>query len=231
MVVPNKRSTVPVAPRNPRAQWLHDFNNVLAAIRLQAVLARIHADGLSPDVIEALEEIEKGCERATELLGKLPDGAVDVPAAGERGSSALTSGSGRLTANGRHGSILLMDDNESLQVSLFKILSGLGYEVAVASGGTDCVERLRELQADGKRVDVCILDLKVPGGMGGVETLARLREIDPQLKAVASTGFSEGDVIVNFQRYGFQAALNKPFRIQQLVDLLDQLIEAPAYTS
>jgi len=225
MVIPNKRSTVPVTPRDSRAQWLHDFNNVLAAIRLQAVLGRIHADGAVPDVLEALEEIEKNCERATQLLEKMPDGSSGMAVTAERGASSPGAGNGRLSANGRHGSILLMDDNESLQVSLFKILSGLGYEVTVSSGGIDCVQRMRELYADGKRVEVCILDLKVPGGMGGVETLARLREIDPQLKAVASTGFSEGDVIVNFQRYGFQATLNKPFRIQQLVDLLDQLIE------
>jgi CheY-like chemotaxis protein len=235
MIINNCNSSL-VAKRDSRTQWLHDFNNVLAAIRLQTVLGRIYAGNASPDLLEVLEEIEKGCERAVELLEKLPESvggngvfpdktaaAIGGVGNGPSGPSLVT-GHNRLAASGRHGCILLMDDNESLQVSLYKILSGLGYEVETSSSGAECVERLRELHAGGKKVDVGILDLKVPGGIGGVETLARLREIDPQLKAVASTGFSEGDIVANYRRYGFQAALCKPFRIQELVDLLDQLI-------
>ena len=68
----------------------------------------------------------------------------------------------------------------------------------------------------GKPFDIVIMDLTIPGGMGGEEAIKYLREIDPEIKAIVSTGYSNNPVISNFSDYGFSGRLEKPFKVSTL---------------
>ena len=75
--------------------------------------------------------------------------------------------------------------------------------------------------------DAVVLDLTIPGGMGGRQTLSELLAIDPQVKAIVASGYTTDPVLVNFEHYGFCGGIAKPYRAQQLYEVLRQVIEAP----
>ncbi len=76
----------------------------------------------------------------------------------------------------------------------------------------------------GKPFDVVILDLTIRGGMGGVDTVQKLREIDPDVKAVVSSGYSDDDAVSEYQKHGFRAFLKKPYDLEELRTILDTLL-------
>ncbi len=94
-----------------------------------------------------------------------------------------------------HGRILLMDDEEMVRKIAGWMLNKLGYEVEYAENGTELIEKYRAEFIDGRKFDAVIVDLTVPGGMGGEEAIKRLIEIDPSIKAIASSGYSNNPVI------------------------------------
>jgi PAS domain S-box-containing protein len=114
------------------------------------------------------------------------------------------------------GSILIMDDEESLRDVAAQILQHLGYNVEVANDGNGAVQKFKAARESPIPFDIVILDLTVPGGMGGKETIQRLREIDPQVKAIVSSGYSQDTVMSDFKKYGFAGVVPKPYRIDEL---------------
>lgn len=126
------------------------------------------------------------------------------------------------------GRILLMDDDQSLQHAMRRLLERLGYEVDLARDGAELVERYASVYASGTPYDLVVMDVTVPGGMGGKRTVLRLREIDPQARAVVSTGYVADPVLTNYRDYGFRAAILKPCRTQELAQVLRQAMTEPA---
>jgi len=92
----------------------------------------------------------------------------------------------------------------------------LGHEAETAPDGEAALKLYRDAMEAGRPFDVVILDLTVKGGMGGEETLARLREIDPAVKAVVSSGYTSSAVQASYRDHGFLAALGKPYEIESL---------------
>ncbi len=86
------------------------------------------------------------------------------------------------------------------------------------------MERYRELHQGGKTLDAVIMDLTIPGGMGGKDAVQAILEINPQAKAIASSGYSSDPVMCNFREYGFSGAISKPFRMETLAQLLTEVI-------
>ncbi|MFZ5478438.1 MAG: response regulator, partial [Myxococcota bacterium] len=74
--------------------------------------------------------------------------------------------------------------------------------------------------------DVVIMDLVVPGGLGGRDAIARLREIDPDVRAIVSSGFAHDPVMSSFRRHGFDAVLTKPYGLEDLLRTLDDVLRA-----
>ena len=89
-------------------------------------------------------------------------------------------------------------------------MSQLGYEVQTARDGAEAIVVYEQAMAGGKRFDVVLLDLTVSGGMGGIETAARLKEMDPSAKLIVSSGYSDAPVMSDFGNYGFDAVITKP---------------------
>jgi signal transduction histidine kinase/CheY-like chemotaxis protein len=122
------------------------------------------------------------------------------------------------------GKILVMDDEEMVREVLGRLLASLGYEAEFARDGGEAIAIFGQAHGSGQAFAGVILDLTVPGGMGGKETLARLLEIDPQVKAVVSSGYSDDPIMADFQKYGFSGVIAKPYRISELGKILNQVI-------
>ncbi len=111
------------------------------------------------------------------------------------------------------GKVLIMDDEAMVREVLGRMLSRLGYEVDFASDGSQAIEKFVRAQAEGRPFTAVILDLTVPGGMGGKDAIKELLKIDPQVKAIVSSGYSEDPIMADFKKYGFSEVIAKPYRV------------------
>ncbi len=116
--------------------------------------------------------------------------------------------------------ILVMDDEEMVRRVAAGMLAILGYEAAVAEDGAAAVALYREARESGAPFDAVVMDLTVPGGMGGKEAVRILREIDPDVRAVVSSGYSHDPVMSEYERFGFSAIVLKPYTAAQLGEAL-----------
>ena len=123
------------------------------------------------------------------------------------------------------GRVLVMDDEEVVRNVTTRMLRTLGYEAELATDGGECLERFRTAKAEGRPFDAVILDLTVPGGMGGEDTIKVLRSIDPDVRAVVSSGYSDGPIVSTFRRYGFRGVLTKPYDMSKLSQVLREVQE------
>ena len=114
------------------------------------------------------------------------------------------------------GRVLLMDDERAIQRIGARMLAHLGYEVVVACDGEEALARFAAARDGAAPFSAVIMDLTIPGAMGGVSAMAGVRELDPQVWAIASSGYSNDPVMAQFADYGFDAVLAKPYTIQQL---------------
>ena len=121
--------------------------------------------------------------------------------------------------------VLVMEDEESVREIAKEILAHLGCDVVLAKDGEEAVETYRQLMATGKAVDFVILDLTIPGGMGGKEAIQRLLEIDPQVKAIVASGYSNDPVMANYSDYGFKGVISKPFLISELSEVIHKVLD------
>lgn len=124
-----------------------------------------------------------------------------------------------------HGSgrVLVVDDEQSVRRLAGAILSRLGYEVEVATEGSEAIEMYRAAMAASAPYTVVVLDLTIPGGLGGLETLERLLKLDPHVKAVVSSGYSTDPVMANYQAHGFLGRLSKPFVVSEFSQVMKEV--------
>jgi PAS domain S-box-containing protein len=125
------------------------------------------------------------------------------------------------------GSILVMDDDEIIRDMLHNVLSEAGYKTELAADGTEAIEKYIKAKQSGEQFDAVIIDLIIPGGMGGKETINKLIKIDPNVKAIASSGYTNNALMAHFKRYGFSGVITKPYTITQLEKTLSDVISPP----
>ncbi len=121
------------------------------------------------------------------------------------------------------GTVLIMDDNIVLQKTLSKMCQKIGYKTLTANDGKSCLETYKKDLMGKKEIDMVIIDLLIPGGMGGEETIKRLVEIDPNVKAIVSSGFSNDDIMADPSSHGFKAILKKPYTLDELKKVLAEV--------
>ena len=122
------------------------------------------------------------------------------------------------------GRILLMDDDDIIRRVVAELLKNLKYEVETAKDGTVAIARYKEAIKSNNLFDAVIMDLTIPHGMGGKEAIQKLLEIDPNTRAIVSSGFSDDPVMSDFKKYGFNDALTKPFEIDDLDEKLQSML-------
>ncbi|MCP5068542.1 MAG: PAS domain S-box protein [bacterium] len=118
------------------------------------------------------------------------------------------------------GRALVMDDAPFVRAFVARALDLLGFQVELAAAGEEAVEMFAEAHGTGRPFDIVILDLTVPGGMGGAAALAGLRTIDPHVCAIASSGYSASPVMAKPDEHGFAGVIAKPYTIAQLDEVL-----------
>jgi len=124
------------------------------------------------------------------------------------------------------GKILVMDDEELIRNVSTAMLKQLGYEAHAANDGKEVIALYLQAKKDGQPFDLVIMDLTVPGGMGGKEAIAHLRQLDPTIKAVVSSGYANDPIMANFREYGFCGVAPKPFSLQDLSKLLQMILNS-----
>jgi PAS domain S-box-containing protein len=128
---------------------------------------------------------------------------------------------------GRHGRVLVMDDDRAVLDVAQAALVHLGYQADVATDGAEAIAAYARAQREGRPVDIVILDLTVPGGMGGRETIVHLRRLNPAIRAIVASGYSNDPVMADHRAFGFQAAVEKPYDIDALGAALAQVLDGP----
>lgn len=118
-----------------------------------------------------------------------------------------------------HGSALIMDDDPHVQSVLGKMLAKIGFKVDHASSSEETIQLFRT----GTYL-IVFMDLTIPGDMGGKDILLKLMEINPKVKAIVSSGYSDDDVMSNYTKYGFIGALKKPYTFEELLQLLQKIL-------
>jgi CheY-like chemotaxis protein len=119
---------------------------------------------------------------------------------------------------------LVMDDEEMVREVIGRMLDHLGYEADFASDGSQAIEEFARAKEAGRPFVAVILDLTIPGGMGGKETIKKLLEIDPHVKAIVSSGYSDDLMMADFRKYGFCEVIAKPYKISELSKTLHKVI-------
>ena len=119
----------------------------------------------------------------------------------------------------------IMDDDEMVREMVRKILSHLGYHVTVTADGQNAVKIYKSARSQKIPFDLVIMDLTIPGGMGGSETMKRLQEIDPNVKGIVSSGYSNDPIMANYRKYGFVGRLSKPYQIELLSSTIANILD------
>jgi two-component system cell cycle sensor histidine kinase/response regulator CckA len=118
------------------------------------------------------------------------------------------------------GRILVMDDEDIIREMLEKMLNLAGYEVELAADGAEAIERYRGAKESGRPFDAVIMDLTIPGGMGGKKAIRELIKIDPNVKAIVSSGYATDPIMSDYKKYGFSAVVTKPYSVAHLEETL-----------
>lgn len=120
--------------------------------------------------------------------------------------------------------ILLMDDEETILNAVGEMLEFYGYRVILTTDGVEAIEQYKHAKVLGEPFDAMIMDLTVPGGMGGQEAIAHLRDFDPKVKAIVSSGYANDPIMSDYERYGFVGVVSKPYKIDELNEVLQRVI-------
>ncbi|MDQ5977363.1 MAG: Response regulator, partial [Verrucomicrobiota bacterium] len=131
--------------------------------------------------------------------------------------SAPKAGAVRISSDNQPARVLVMDDEDVIRRVAGRMLSLAGHEAAFAADGAEAVRTYRAAQEAGRPFDLVVFDLTVPGGMGGKDALQELITIDPDVRAIASSGYSSDPVMGNPRSYGFRISLPKPYDIPDLI--------------
>jgi len=143
---------------------------------------------------------------------------VFLPASGP-GPAPAAAPAPASSARGQ-GRILVMDDEKTVRDVCAAMLRNLGYQAVCVENGEAAIREFEAARAAGRAFDAVILDLTVRGGMGGVATLDRLRELDPEVVAVVSSGYSTDGILTDYASHGFRGCVNKPYAFQDLARVL-----------
>jgi CheY-like chemotaxis protein len=122
------------------------------------------------------------------------------------------------------GRILIMDDEPVILTVTKTLLTHLGYTVETANDGESAIEIYSKALKENRRFDAIILDLTVPAGMGGKETMSKLLQIDPKVNALVSSGYSNDPIMADYKSYGFKGIITKPYNVEELNKSLQSLL-------
>ncbi len=129
-----------------------------------------------------------------------------------------------VTMTGGKGRVLVMDDEEAVRKVAGQMLTVLGYEPILARDGAEALEQYRNALQAGRPVDAVIMDLTIPGGMGGKDAIGKVLEFDPQARVIVASGYSNDPVMAEFRSHGFKGVMAKPFTLNSFSKVLSRVM-------
>ncbi len=147
-----------------------------------------------------------------------------LPAGGTPAQAAGGSSGSRSPFRTR---VLFMDDEEPIRGMAKIFMERLGFDCETAADGGETIRKYQEAMQGDHPFEVVLMDLTVPGGMGGREAMAELRRIDPGVRAIVSSGYSRDPVMANYRLHGFRAVLPKPYGLEQLRKTMNDVLDVP----
>jgi two-component system cell cycle sensor histidine kinase/response regulator CckA len=180
-----------------------------------------------------LMESTPGVGTTASVFIPLSHGATPTPggmtstgslAAAMMASSATSSGS--LPKPKEKKRILLMDDEQMILDIVSRMLGHLGYEVTTCTDGSQAIAAYAKAKSHAEKFDVVVMDLVIPNGVGGQDAVHTIKKIDPNAKVIASSGHLDHPVMVDHQKFGFVAALEKPYKLEKLQQVIETVVNA-----
>jgi PAS domain S-box-containing protein len=147
---------------------------------------------------------------------------VYLPASGKELVELLNLPEGAVGGSGR---VLVMDDEELVRTVTKSMLEHSGYEVELANDGTKAIEKYKKAVQEGRPFDVVLMDLTIPGGMGGKESILELLAFDPKVRAIVASGYSNDPIMADCRSYGFQRVIPKPYKLEELNTVVAEVIK------
>jgi PAS domain S-box-containing protein len=155
--------------------------------------------------------------------GKGTEFAIYLPAADKPPGQRVENP--QMAAQGRPLRVLVMDDEETVRLVLQAMLMILGHQVDLTREGNEAITLYRQRLDSPEPFDLVIVDLTIPGGLGGKETLAELQKIDGKVRVIVSSGYSNDPVMASYRQYGFAAAVAKPYILGELTKAIDASLD------
>ena len=124
--------------------------------------------------------------------------------------------------------ILLMDDEQMILDIVSRMLGHLGYEVSTCTDGSQAIAAFAKAKSHGEPFDIVMMDLVIPNGVGGQDAVHTIKKIDPTAKVIASSGHLEHPVMLDHNKFGFAAVLEKPYKLEKLQQVIETVVNTPS---
>jgi PAS domain S-box-containing protein len=162
-----------------------------------------------------------GMIKVESQMGKGTTFNIYLPVSGQTTAESEDASDYIFTGSGK---VLLMDDERSIRELAGEMLAILGFEVVLAKDGAEAIELYRSHLNSSSPFTFVIMDLTVPGGMGGAEAIKLLREIDPFVRAIVSSGYSNDPILSQYSQYGFSGVVVKPYSVKELSNAVARVL-------
>ena len=177
---------------------------------------KMEGNGLGLALSYSIIDKHKGNISVDSILGDGTTFTLFLPAGDEQISITETSSTSTGNTQTRSAHIMIMDDDAILREISEEMLLNLGYNVTQSPDGGDALSQYKEAMNTKNNIDLVIMDLTIPSGIGGKETIKLIQKIDPEVKALVSSGYCNDPVIANYNDYGFLGAVKKPYSQDEL---------------
>ncbi|SHO53653.1 hybrid sensor histidine kinase/response regulator [Desulfopila aestuarii] len=183
---------------------------------------KISGTGLGLATAYSIIQRHKGHISVSSTIGAGTTFTIILPSTGTSSvESPLATEKSTQFAKG--GAILIMDDEKMIRDTAEQMLNFLGYEVTTCTDGKEAIELYRESVQSKMPYTAVIMDLTIPGGLGGKEAARQILDFDPTAHLIVSSGYSSDPVVANFKQYGFSGAIAKPYSLDDFQKALSKV--------